>query len=61
MDRQAEKLTKSEEADLQDLWKRVEGMNVARLQALTQLAQRRGTDVSTLMHELSLAENYEVF
>jgi hypothetical protein len=31
-------------------------MNVARLEALTTLAQQRGTDVQTLIRELRLAE-----
>jgi hypothetical protein len=59
--RQAETLTKSEEAELQALWQRVEQMNVARLEALTKLAQRRSTDVRTLMRELGLKENRNVF
>ncbi len=59
--RQAETLTKSEEAELQALWQRVEQMNVVRLEALTKLAQRHGTDVLTLMRELGLKENRDVF
>lgn len=59
--RQAETLTKSEEAELQALWQRVEQMNVARLEALTKLAQRRSTDVRTLMRELGFKENSDVF
>jgi len=59
--RQAETLTKSEESDLQALWQRVEQMNVVRLEALTKLAQRRSTDVITLMRELGLKENRDVF
>lgn len=59
--RPAGTLTPSEEAELQTLWQRVERMNVARLEALTRLAQRRGTDVRTLMRELGLAENRNVF
>jgi hypothetical protein len=49
------------ETELQSLWQRVEQMNVARLEALTQLAQRHGTDVRTLMRELGLKENRDVF
>jgi hypothetical protein len=59
--RQAETLTKSEEAELQALWQGVEQMNVVRLEALTKLAQRHGTDVLTLMRELGLKENRDVF
>jgi hypothetical protein len=59
--RQAEKLTKSEQTELHSLWQRVEQMNVVRLEALTKLAKRRGTDVRTLMHQLGLPENRDVF
>ena len=59
--RQAETLTKPEEAELQALWQRVEQMNVVRLEALTKLAQRRGTDVRTLMRQLGLAKRPDVF
>ncbi len=59
--RQAETLTKAEETELQMLWQRVEHMNVARLEALTKLAERRGTNVRTLMHELGLAGCLGVF
>jgi hypothetical protein len=59
--RQTGTLTKSEAAELQALWQHVEQMNVARLQALTDLAQRRGTDVKTCMRELGLAESPDVF
>jgi hypothetical protein len=52
--RQAERLNKREEKELQGLWQRVESMNVARLGALMELARRRGTDVKTLMRELGL-------
>ena len=54
-------LTKQQEQELQDLWQRVEQMNVARLKALTKLAQHRDTDVKTLMHELKWSENKCVF
>jgi hypothetical protein len=59
--RQAGTLTKPEAAELQALWQHVEQMNVTRLQALTDLAQRRGTDVKTCMRELGLAESPDVF
>jgi hypothetical protein len=59
--RQAGTLTKLEAAELQALWQQVEQMNVTRLQALTDLAQRRGTDVKTCMRELGLAESPDVF
>ena len=59
--RQAGTLTKPEAAQLQALWQRVEQMNVTRLQALTDLAQRRGTDVKTCMRELGLVESPDVF
>lgn len=59
--RQAETLTTSEEAELQGLWQRVEQVSETRLEALTTLAERRGTDVQTLMRELRLPENRDVF
>lgn len=59
--RQAETLTRSEEKQLQALWQRVEQMNVARLEALTELARLRGIDARTLMRELGLSENRDVF
>jgi hypothetical protein len=59
--RQAGTLTGSEEKQLQGLWRRVEQMNAARLQALGELARRRGTDVRTLMRQLGLPENRDVF
>ena len=59
--RQTETLTKVEEAELQTLWRHVEQMNVARLEALTKLAQRRGANVKTLMRQLGLAERRDVF
>ena len=59
--RQTTTLTSPEAAELQALWQRVEQMNVARLEALTTLAQGRGTDVQTLMRELGLAEPPNVF
>jgi hypothetical protein len=59
--RQAEAFTGSEEAELQALWQRVEQMNVARLQALTRLAQRRNIEVKALMREIGIAEEPGVF
>ena len=59
--RQAGTLTGSEEQQLQDLWRQVERMNVARLEALGELSRRRGTDVRTLMRQLGLPENRHVF
>lgn len=59
--RQAETLSRAEEAELQALWQRVERMNVVRLEALTTLARQRDTDVKTLMRKLGLAENLHVF
>ena len=58
---QAETLTKAEAAELQAFWQRVEQMNVARLEALTALAQLRGTDVKRLMRELGLVKSPDVF
>ncbi|HJT31857.1 MAG TPA: hypothetical protein VJ783_07365 [Pirellulales bacterium] len=58
---QAESLTDAEAEELQALWQRVEQMNAARLQALTELAQLRGTSVQTLLGELGLSENRHVF
>ena len=54
-------LTETEEEELQRFWGRVEKMNVARLEALTKLARRPGTDVRTLMHKLGLSEKLDVF
>jgi hypothetical protein len=59
--RQAGTLTKLEAAELRALWQHVEQMNVTRLQALADLAQRRSTDVKTCMRELGLAESPDVF
>lgn len=59
--RQTGTLTKAEEVELQTLWRHVEQMNVARLEALTNLAQRRGTNVRALMQELGLVERLDVF
>jgi hypothetical protein len=59
--RQAGNLTGAEGKQLQALWSRVEQMNAARLEALAELARRRGTDVRILMTELDLPENRDVF
>ena len=59
--RQGGTLTASEEKQLQDLWRQAEQMNATRLEALGELARRRGTDVRTLMRELGLPENRDVF
>jgi hypothetical protein len=59
--RQAETLTPSEGQQLQALWQRVEQMNAARLEALAELARRRHTDVRTLMRQLGLSENRNVY
>ena len=59
--RQAGKLTGTEEKELQALWERVEKMNVTRLEAVAELSRRRGTDVKTLMRDLGLSENHDVF
>lgn len=54
--RQAGRLGSGEESELQALWVQIEKMAVVRLQALADLAQRRGSDVRTVMHELGLDE-----
>jgi hypothetical protein len=59
--RQDDTLTEIEQAELQKLWQRVEQMSVERLEALTRLAQRRGTDVRALMRDLGFPENPGVF
>ncbi len=58
--RQVERITRSEERELQELWQRVEQMNVARLRALAELARRRSCEVKTLMRKLGLHENRNV-
>ena len=54
-------LTEAEKKELQAQWQRVEQMNVKRLWALAQLARQPDTDVKTLMSELGLSENRDVF
>lgn len=58
---ESEALTEAEWAELQSLWQRVEQMTVTRLEALIALAQKRGTDVKTLMRELGLNKRRNVF
>jgi hypothetical protein len=60
-ERQAGTLTGPEEQQLQALWRRVERMNAARLEALGELARRRGSDVRILMRHLGLPENRHAF
>jgi hypothetical protein len=55
----AERLTKSDAKELQELWRGVEQMNVTRLAALAELARRRGMDVPALMRHLGLPENLD--
>jgi hypothetical protein len=57
----AETLTDAELQELQGYWQRVEQMNVKRLEALAELARRRGTDVRTLMGQLHLSEPRNAF
>lgn len=59
--RQAGTLTESDEKQLQFLWRRVEQMNAARLEALAELARQRGMNIHSLMTELGIAENRDVF
>ena len=58
---QAESLTDPEAAELKALWQQVEQMNAARLQALSELAQLRGTSVQALLRDFGLPENRDVF
>jgi hypothetical protein len=58
---QLDEITDTERAELQKLWQQVEQMHVARLEALVELAQRRGTDVKTILRELGLKVNRDVF
>ena len=57
----AEKLTQSEEIELQNLWQSVEQMNVKRLEALIELAKGRGMHLRALMDELGIGKSDEVF
>jgi hypothetical protein len=59
--REAETLSIAELKELQTLWQQVEKMNVVRLGALCELARRGGTDVKTLMRQLGINENRDVF
>ena len=58
--RQAETLTKGEETELQAFWRRVERMSATRLEALHELARRRGRSVKTLMRELGVGQRLHV-
>ncbi len=59
--RQKESLTAGELEELQGFWRQVEQMNVQRLEALYQLAQRRGMTLREIMRELGFVENQDVF
>ena len=47
-------LTQMEQADLLGFVQRVEGQDLARVEALVELARKRGTTISNLMHELGI-------
>ena len=53
-------LTERELTEYQALLQQLEARNVKRIEALIALAQRRGTDVRTLMRALGLAERLDV-
>lgn len=57
----AERLTQSEETELQNLWQNVEQMNAKRLEALIELSQKRGIHLRALMDELGIGKSDEVF
>ena len=57
----AERLTQSEETELQNLWQSVEQMNAKRLEALIELSQKRGIHLRALMDELGIGKSDEVF
>lgn len=57
----AETLTPAEEIELQNLWQSVEQMNAKHLEALVELSQKRGIHLRTLMDELGIGKNDEVF
>jgi hypothetical protein len=59
--RQDGTLTEAEEEQLQALWRQVEQMDATHLEALGALAHKRGTDVRTVMRQLGLSENRDVF
>lgn len=59
--RQAGRLARDEEAEVQELWTRAEEMAVARLEALAELAGRRRCDVRTVMQQLHLDEQPDAF
>ena len=47
-------LTQVEQADLLSFVQQVEGQDLARVEALIELARKRGTTISDLMHELGI-------
>ncbi|MBI1878610.1 MAG: hypothetical protein HYR94_10355 [Chloroflexi bacterium] len=51
-------LTSAEQAELLNFVQQVERQDLARVEALVDLAHRRGVAVSTLMRELGLEPNY---
>ncbi|HET6383497.1 MAG TPA: hypothetical protein VFJ58_08920 [Armatimonadota bacterium] len=59
--RQDGRLPPDEEYELHALWDRSEEMNVARLEALMELARRRGVDLDTVMHDLHLDQRTRAF
>jgi hypothetical protein len=54
--RDAESLTTSEYKELLQLTEEVEDLNVQRIEAISQLAQKRGVDLRTMMRQLNLPE-----
>lgn len=58
---QDETISESELIEYQGLISRLEWMTVERLEALIELARKRGTDVKTLMRELGLLKKRNVF
>ena len=57
----AEKLTQSEEIELQNLWQSVERMNSKRLEALIELTQKRRIHLRALMDEMGIGKSDAVF
>lgn len=58
---QNETATEKEYAEYLDLLQELEQRNVKRLEALIELAKRRGVKVQDLMRELGIGEKVEVF
>lgn len=58
---QDETISEAELRELQGLTSRLEWMAVERLEALIELARRRGTELDTLMRELGLHKKRRVF